>query len=84
MGAYKQAMIEKVSGRSEKDVKITEMSAYIAHLEMLIKHFGFCHPDLQVARLDKHEAYEKYKEIFWRRENDPKMPAFQPRKPTRP
>ena len=68
----------------ELEVKMAEMEAYLKRLEMLIKHFGFCHPDLQVARLDKHEAYQKYKEMFWRRESDPKMPVFQPRKPTQP
>ena len=78
MGAVKQAMIEKMSGRSKKDLKITEMEAYIRRLEMLINHFGFCHPDVQVARIDKHEAFEKYKE-YWSRANDPKMPAFEPR-----
>lgn len=56
-----------------------EREAYIKHLEMLVKHFGFCHPDLQIARLDQHEAYQKYKEMFWRRENDPKMPAYKSR-----
>jgi hypothetical protein len=82
MGAVKQAMIEKMSGRSEKDVKITEMKAYIAHLEMLIKHFGFCNPDLQIARLDKHEANKKFRE-HWSKAHDPKMPAFEPREELR-
>jgi len=63
--------------------KMLEMEAYIKHLEMLIKHFGFCHPDMQVARLDKHEAYEKYRERWekydWSKAHDPKMPAFEPR-----
>jgi hypothetical protein len=52
--------------------KMLEMEAYIKHLEMLIKHFGFCHPDLQIARIDKHEAYKKFRE-YWR-ENDPRQP----------
>jgi hypothetical protein len=68
-----------MSGRSKKDVKIAEMEAYLEHLEMLIKHFGFCHPDIQVARLDQHEAYKKYKEMFWSIENDPRWPLFEPR-----
>jgi hypothetical protein len=58
--------------------KMLEMEAYIKHLEMLIKHFGFCHPDVQVARIDQHEANKKFRE-YWSRAHDPKMPLFRPR-----
>jgi len=58
--------------------KMLEMEAHIKRLEMLIKHFGFCHPDMQVARLDKHEAFEKFRE-YWSTECDPRMPLFRPR-----
>jgi hypothetical protein len=62
----------------ELEVKMAEMEAYLKRLEMLIKHFGFCHPDIQVARLDKHEAFKKWRE-HWGTECDPRMPVFQPR-----
>jgi hypothetical protein len=70
--------------------KMLEMEAYIKHLEMLIKHFGFCHPDVQVARIDQHEANKKFREHWnkkfrehWSKAHDPKMPAFQPREELR-
>ena len=49
----------------------------LARLRLLIKVYGLCHPDIQVARLSEEQAHEKLRETMLR-ENDPKMPAFQP------
>ena len=62
MGAYKQAMIEQMEGRSKKDIRIAELEQKLHAYELLAKRFGFCHPDMQVARLTGDEAFSRYLE----------------------
>ena len=51
----------------------------LARLRLLIKIYGFCHPDMQVARLTEEEAHERLRETMTR-ENDPRMPLFRERR----
>lgn len=62
MGAYKQTMIEQMEGRSKKDIRIAELEQKLHTYELLEKRFGFCHPDMQVARLTGDEAFSRYLE----------------------
>jgi hypothetical protein len=58
--------------------KMLEMEEELARLGLLIKVYGLCHPDIQVARLTEEQAHEKLRETMLR-ENDPKMPAYKSR-----
>ena len=49
----------------------------LARLKLLVKVYGLCHPDLQVARLTEEQAQERLRETMTR-ENDPRMPNFKP------
>jgi len=60
MGAYKQTMIEQMEGRSKEEVRIAELEQKLYTLETLVERYGLCHPDLQVGRLSKKEAMDKY------------------------
>ena len=66
MGAYKPpprgdtTMIEQMEKRSKKDVKISELEQKLYTLETLVERYGLCHPDLQIARLSRKEAMDKY------------------------
>jgi len=78
MGAYKQTMIEQMEGRSKEEVKISELEQKLYTLETLIERYGFCHPDMQVARLTRDEVFKKYLEEMrekMSRKNDPEQPG---------
>lgn len=47
----------------------------LARLKLLVKVYGLCHPDIQVARLTEEQAHERLRETMTR-ENDPRMPVF--------
>lgn len=63
MGAYKQYTIaEQMERRSKKDKEIDDLKQRLHTYELLTERFGFCHSDMQVARLTKEEALKKYLE----------------------
>ena len=61
MGAYKQATLGELDQRrSKKDKEIDDLKQKLYTLETLVERYGLCHPDLQIARLTRDEAFKKY------------------------
>lgn len=63
MGSAKDEMFEEMERRELKKVRKEELMARLRYVEAQVrmqvaleKEFGYCHPDMQVARLSKSDA----------------------------
>jgi hypothetical protein len=74
----KRRQLEEFRGVKPGTVeKILRTEEELARLRLLVKVYGFCHPDIQVARLTEEQAHERLRETMTR-ESDPRMPNFKP------
>ena len=63
MGSAKDEMFEEMERRELKKIRKEELMARLRYVEAQVrmqialeKEFGYCHPDMQVARLSKSDA----------------------------
>jgi hypothetical protein len=63
MGSAKDEMFAEMERRELKKIKKEELMARLRYVEAQVriqisleKEFGYCHPDMQVARLSKSDA----------------------------